>query len=55
MLGDLFNDMIGVQYVSAAAGATDSIDLDFGVATSIDTVALLQTIPQAQEPRLQLR
>jgi hypothetical protein len=43
VLGDLFNDMIGVQYVSAAAGATDSIDLDFGVATSIDTVALLQT------------
>jgi hypothetical protein len=40
---DLLNDMIGVQYISGAGGATDSIDIDFGVATSIDTVALLHT------------
>lgn len=40
---DLLNDMIGVQYVSAATGATDSIDVDFGSAVAINTVALLQT------------
>jgi hypothetical protein len=40
-LTDMLNDMIGVQYVSGAAGSTDSIDVDFGGAVAIDTVAIL--------------
>lgn len=40
---DMLNDMIGVQYISGTGGPTDAFDVDFGVATSIDTVALLHT------------
>ncbi|OYZ15643.1 MAG: hypothetical protein B7Y35_06125 [Sphingomonadales bacterium 28-64-96] len=40
---DVLNDMIGVQYVSGRSAAGDALDIDFGVATAIDTIALLQT------------
>jgi hypothetical protein len=40
---DMLNDMVGVAYTSGAGGSTDNIDVDFGSAVSIDTVALLQT------------
>ncbi|WP_310496491.1 hypothetical protein [Sandarakinorhabdus sp.] len=42
-LADLRSDLMGVRYVSGAAGATDSIDIDLAAATAIDTVALLAT------------
>ena len=40
---DVLNDMIGVQYISGNSASTDLLDVDFGAATAIDTVALLQT------------
>jgi hypothetical protein len=38
---DLGNDWIGVQWTSTIASGSDAVDMDFGVATTFDTVAIL--------------